>query len=131
MTRGAVIEIAHPTALPGIIVAQSPLPGQQLRSGGEVRLAVSGGLPKVQVPDVIGFEVARAIAVLEQLGLTADQETETSNRAVGTVLGISPEPGQHQPVPARVLLTVSAGPPAVAPDATTAAEPLDSTVIID
>ena len=131
LTRGDVIEIAHPTALPGIIVAQSPLPGQQLRNGGRVRLAVSGGLPKVQVPNVIGFDVARATAVLEQLGLTADQQTETSQRPTGTVLRISPEPGQNQPVPARVLLTVSAGPPAAAPDSTTAAEPLDSTVIIN
>lgn len=116
--RTDVTEIAHPTQPPGIVVAQSPLPGQQLRSGGAVRLAVSGGLPRVQVPNVIGFDVARATNVLSQLGLTAEQRTEVSDRAAGTVIRIEPAPGETQPVPSRVLLVVSSGPPTVPTDST-------------
>jgi serine/threonine-protein kinase len=74
-------------------------------------VAVSGGLPNVQVPNVIGFDVERATTVLSQLGLSAEQRSEVNERPLGTVLGIQPEPGQTQPVPSRVLLIVSAGPP--------------------
>jgi serine/threonine-protein kinase len=109
------VRVAHPSQPPGIVVAQDPLPGQQLRAGGVVRVAVSGGLPRVQVPDVVGFDVERATAVLLQLGLSADQVAQESERPIGTVLSIRPEPGQRQPVPARVLLVVSAGPPPAPP----------------
>jgi eukaryotic-like serine/threonine-protein kinase len=118
LQRGQAIEFAHPNQMPGIIIGQNPLPGQQLRAGGVVQLAVSSGLPRVQVPDVIGFDVARATAVLSQLGLTADQQTEVNERPAGTVLRIMPEPGQSQPVPARVVLVVSAGPPPAPTDST-------------
>ena len=119
LVRGGVVEIAHPSQPPGIVVAQSPLPGQQLRNGGTVRVAVSGGLPRVQVPNVIGFDAARATTVLTQLGLTAEQRTELSDRPAGTVLRVVPEPGQMQPLPGRVLLIVSLGPPAAPPPDTT------------
>jgi eukaryotic-like serine/threonine-protein kinase len=126
LRRGDVVEFVHPEQPPGIIVAQSPLPGQQLRQGGVVRVAVSAGLPRVQVPDVIGFDVVRATAVLSQLGLTADQQTEVNERPAGTVIRILPEPGQSQPVPARVLLIVSAGPPPPQPtDSTMPADTLN------
>ncbi len=119
-----VIEVAHPTQPPGIIVAQSPLPGQQLRAGSVVRVAVSGGLPRVRVPNVVGFDVERATNVLSQLGLAVDQRSELNERPIGTVLRIIPEPGQRQPVPARVTLVVSAGPPPTPPkDTATAAPP--------
>jgi beta-lactam-binding protein with PASTA domain len=121
-----VTELAHPTQAAGLIIAQSPLPGQQLRSGGKVRLAVSGGSPRVQIPDVVGFEVARATALLAQLGLSAEQRTEQNERAAGTVIRIVPEPGQSQPVPGRVLLVVSTGPPPPPPK-----PPADTTIRVD
>jgi serine/threonine-protein kinase len=125
LTRGReVIEVAHPSKPPGIVIAQSPLPGQQLREGGTVQVAVSGGLPRVRVPNVVGFDVERATNVLAQLGLSADQRSELNERPIGTVLRIIPEPGQAQPVPARVTLVVSAGPPPRPPkDSTPAPAP--------
>lgn len=111
-----VVRIAHPQQPPGIIVAQSPLPGQQLREGGVVRVGVSGGLPRVQVPNVIGFDVERATKVLAQLGLEADRREEINERPAGTVIRVIPEPGLSQPVPARVTLVVSAGPPPEPPE---------------
>ncbi|HEY0673460.1 MAG TPA: PASTA domain-containing protein [Longimicrobiales bacterium] len=124
LQRGDMIEVAHPSQPPGIIVAQSPLPGQQLRSGGVVRVAISGGLPKVQVPNVIGFDVERATNVLSQLGLSADKRTEQNDRPAGTVIRISPEPGMSQPVPARVVLFVSTGPPPAPPDSVRVPQPI-------
>ncbi len=117
---GEEIRIAHPDQPPGIIVAQSPLPGQQLRNGGAVMLAVSGGLPRVRVPNVVGFDVERATTVLSQLGFTADQRSELNERPIGTVLRIQPAAGEPQPVPSSVLLIVSAGPPATPPADSTA-----------
>ena len=129
LSVGGDTRIAHPSHPPGIVVAQDPLPGQQLRAGGVVKVGVSGGLPSVLVPNVIGFDVERATAVLSQLGLSADQASQQSDRPLGTVLQIQPKPGESQPVPARVLLIVSAGPPPEPPaPATPAAPPADSTV---
>jgi serine/threonine-protein kinase len=134
LQRGEAINVAHPSQPPGIVIAQDPLPGQQLRQGGIVQVAVSGGLPHVQVPNVVGFDVERATTVLLQLGLTADQRSEPSDRPIGTVLRIQPEPGQRQPVPARVLLIVSAGPPdtpPAPPDTAPRPQPADSTLSAD
>ena len=127
LQRGDIVEFAHPSQPPGIIIAQDPLPGQQMRQGGVVQVAVSAGLPRVQVPNVVGFDVARATAVLSQLGLTAEQRTEINERPAGTVIRIMPEAGQNQPVPGRVILVVSEGPPP-APAADSTAPP-DSLVL--
>ena len=121
-----VVHVAHAGQPPGIIVAQSPLPGQQLRQGGVVRFAVSGGLPGVRVPNVVGFDVARALAVLSQLGLSAEQVMQENVRPAGTVISISPEAGQRQPIPARVRLIVSSGPPPAPPDSTAVPDTLAS-----
>lgn len=54
-----VMAIEHPTEREGLVTAQSPLPGQQLRELGAVRLAVSAGAPPapaalpVPVPDTL------------------------------------------------------------------------------
>src|SRR5688500_518046 len=54
-----VMEIEHPSQREGLVTAQSPLPGQQLREMGAVRLAVSAGAPPapaalpVPVPDTL------------------------------------------------------------------------------
>ncbi|MGQ0813011.1 MAG: PASTA domain-containing protein [Gemmatimonadota bacterium] len=45
-----VSELEHPGEPEGTIIAQSPLPGQQLRELGAVRLAVSAGPGHVEAP---------------------------------------------------------------------------------
>lgn len=48
-----IVELAHPSQPAGLIIAQSPLPGQQLRIAGSVRLGVSAGIPRLDsVPPV-------------------------------------------------------------------------------
>ena len=47
-----VTDIAAFTQPPGLVIAQSPIAGQQLRELGAVRLAVSAGEPKRVAPPV-------------------------------------------------------------------------------
>jgi beta-lactam-binding protein with PASTA domain len=122
-----VYQIAHPDERAGVVVAQSPLAGQQLRRGDEVRLAVSAGPPSVRVPNVVGFEIARALSLLQKLGLSADQRTEVNDRPKGTVIRVIPGPGHREPVPGRVLLVISEGPPPPPPtDSTLPSDTLNS-----
>src|SRR6185369_17664164 len=51
LVLGDSVHLPHATVAPGLIVAQDPLPGQQLRSGDTVRIGVSSGLPSSTVPD--------------------------------------------------------------------------------
>jgi serine/threonine-protein kinase len=105
-------ELPHPTAPAGEIIAQSPLPGQQLRDGGVVEVALSAGRPRVLVPDVLGFSADRATAMLQRSGFTVAQTTRESEIAAGRVIAIEPEPGQVLELPANITLVVSVPLPA-------------------
>lgn len=122
-------ELPTADAPPGRITAQDPLPGQQLREGGVVRVAVSSGAPHGRVPDVVGFPVERATRLLERLGFRVQEVLSESDAAAGRVLGVEPGPGTDQPLPTLVTVVVSAGPPppadTIAAD-TTGAFPVDT-----
>jgi eukaryotic-like serine/threonine-protein kinase len=122
-----ITELPHPDADAGTVIAQSPLPGQRLRPGSDVRIAVSSGPAQVMMPDVLGFSADRAASMLVRAGFTVTQSEQESPAAAGRVIRTEPEPGQPQVLPAEVTLIVSSGPPAVQdpgmfPD-TTAGEP--------
>jgi eukaryotic-like serine/threonine-protein kinase len=109
-------ELPHPSAPPGQVIAQSPLPGQQLRPGGDVRVALSAGRPRVVVPDVQGFSAERAESLLRRAGFDVTRIDEQSPLAAGRVLRTEPAPGQSQELPAAVTVVVSAGPPPPEPE---------------
>jgi eukaryotic-like serine/threonine-protein kinase len=111
-----ITRLPHPRLPAGTVIAQSPLPGQQLRAGVGVRVAVSSGVPRVVVPDVVGFQVERARGLLERLGFAVQQVDEEGDTEAGRVTGLEPGPGARLPLPATVQLTVSTGPPALLPD---------------
>ena len=106
---GDTLSVPHSTVAPGLIVAQSPLAGQQLRAGGHVHVGLSSGLPSATVPELIGLGARRAANLLERLGFEVDQTLEASDRPNGTVIRSVPETGVRKPLPARVLLVVSTG----------------------
>jgi serine/threonine-protein kinase len=112
----AVTRLPHPAVPEGEVVAQSPLPGQQLRAGSSVRVAVSSGVPRVLVPDVVGFHVERARGLLERLGFTIQRTDMESTEPAGRVLSMEPGPGARLALPAQLNLTVSTGPPQAPPD---------------
>lgn len=109
---GDTLSLPHPALGPGIIIAQSPLAGQQLRPGDRVRIGLSTGLPTVGIPELSGMGARRAENLLARLGFDVDQTFEVSYEPNGTVIRTSPEPGTRHPLPRRVLLIVSSGPPA-------------------
>ena len=86
--------LPHPNAPAGQVLAQSPLPGQQLRAGATVRVALSAGPPRALVPDVIGFSATRAESLLRRAGVDVAVVTEASVAPAGRVLRTEPEPGQ-------------------------------------
>jgi beta-lactam-binding protein with PASTA domain len=114
---GDTISLPHGTVPPSIVIAQSPLAGQQLQRGAPVNLGLSSGLPAATVPYVVGMTARRASTLLTRLGFTVSQTVEASDRPKSTVLRSSPEAGIRQPLPARVVLVVSSGmPDLVLPD---------------
>jgi eukaryotic-like serine/threonine-protein kinase len=113
LALGDSVRLPHASVGPGLIVAQDPLPGQQMRNGGTVRVGVSSGLPAATVPDLVGLGARRAQTLLERLGFEVSQSLENSDRPNGTVIRSTPEAGIRQPLPAHVSLVISSGP---APD---------------
>lgn len=101
--------LPHPTAQTGRVIAQSPLPGQQLRNGAGVRAAVSTGVPRATVPDVVGFSEGRAAALLRRFGFTVSREIEASEEEVGHVTRTDPSSGRELALPARITIHVSDG----------------------
>jgi eukaryotic-like serine/threonine-protein kinase len=110
------MDLPHPSAPAGQVVAQSPLPGQQLRTGAAVQVALSGGRPRALVPDILGFSAERAEVTLRRSGFAIERIPEESPAAPGRVVRTDPAPGEERTLPATVTVFVSTGPPAEEPD---------------
>lgn len=98
---------------PGTVLAQAPLPGQQLRGGATVTLSISAGLARVHVPPLRGMNRTDAVALLDSLGLHAMSTRNLSPLPVGQVVQSAPEAGAAVARGDTVRLTVSEGPPLV------------------
>lgn len=96
---------------PGIVVAQNPLPGQQLPRGATVELGVSAEDVRVRIPDVTGFDVDRAAELLVRLGFGIARTERVSGEPAGRVLEVDPAPGTDATLPTTVRLSTSTGPP--------------------
>jgi eukaryotic-like serine/threonine-protein kinase len=105
------LELPHPTAPAGTVIAQTPLPGQQLRPGVSATVAVSTGQPRVMVPDVSGFSAERAESLLRRAGFDVERTEEESTVAPNRVIRTDPQPAQQRTLPAVVTIVVSSGPP--------------------
>lgn len=107
----AVTALPHPDAPAGEIIAQDPLAGQHLRPGAGARVAVSAGPPRARVPDITGFPLERARALLQRLGFQVVSVERESATPTGRVIGIAPPAGSEQRLPAIVTVIVSIGEP--------------------
>lgn len=110
---GTVDSLQHPSVAAGVILGQSPLPGQVLRPSNPVRVTVSTGPQTRSVPDVRALDEARARVVLESSGFVVSVFTAEDEAPRGQVISVSPSPGDVVELPAQVRLGVSAGPPVV------------------
>lgn len=109
---GEVTELRSLSADAGRVLAQAPLPGQELRPGATVSMGVSGGPPELRVPPLVGLGQATARELLETVGFdVAVQQTRSMDIPAGVVTRAEPEPGTPQRLPAQVLIIVSTGPP--------------------
>ena len=96
----------------GRVLAQSPLPGQQLLPGSSVDLGVSVGPPELRVPPLIGLGEPTARDLLESVGFDVRvQQTRSMEFPAGVVTRADPVPGTARELPATVTLIVSTGPP--------------------
>jgi beta-lactam-binding protein with PASTA domain len=107
---GSVREVPSLRTQAGRVVAQEPLPDQQLRQGAQVSLAVSTGAPIVRVPGVMGLGMETARGLLETAGFDVIvQETRAPGRS-GVVLRTDPVAGTAVRLPGDVTLVVNLGP---------------------
>ena len=109
---GEMRRVASMGTEPGRVLAQDPLPGQQLLPGAAVSLGVSDGPPELRVPPLVGLGETTAVELLEQLGFEAAvRQTRSEEFPAGVVTRADPRPGTAQQLPARVTLIVSSGSP--------------------
>ena len=106
-----VDSVRHPTVRSGMVIGQSPLPGRTALPGAEVRVTVSLGSEVRPVPDVTRLRGDRATVVLAASGFAVTVDTVDSRSPAGRVIGVDPPPETELPIPGRVILTVSRGPP--------------------
>jgi len=95
----------------GSVIGTEPPAALQKPIGSQVKLIVSSGPEQVPVPDVVGLTRAIAEEQLTDLGLTPQVEVEESEEPIDRVIAQSPADGKSVDEGARVVITVSAGPP--------------------
>lgn len=113
LTLGVVDSLLHPSVAQGLILGQSPLPGQIARPQTPVRVTVSLGPQTRSVPDVTNLQERRARTVLETSGFLVTVDTAESEVERGRVIEVFPPPDSVIPLPSQVRLLVSTGPPVV------------------
>lgn len=113
LALGEVREMTSARTDSGRVLAQDPVPGQQLLPGASVSVGVSAGAPELRVPPLAGLGQRTARELLETLGFdVVVQQTRSAAFPAGVVTRSEPATGTQQALPAEVLLVVSSGPPA-------------------
>lgn len=103
--------LANPRIRAGAVLVQSPLPGQEVTRGAEIRVVLSAGPERHAVPPIAGLTLREARTLLERFGFSVKVQQMVSDRDEGTFLGMRPRAGTVAVVPSVVTITVSAGPP--------------------
>lgn len=98
------------TVQKGSVISQSPVAGSSAEAGAVVTLRVSGGAPKVRVPNVVRMSQSRAERTLKNAGFGVRIQTASSNSVPkGDVISQSPSAGSTVDGGAVVTLRVSSG----------------------
>lgn len=97
----------------GHILRQSPAPGNLVKRGSRVQVAVSLGAQVVAVPDLDGAALPAAQVTLAAAGLRVGRTVGVYSRdsQPGTVVDQSPKPGTRAGTAAKVDLFLSSGDP--------------------
>jgi eukaryotic-like serine/threonine-protein kinase len=94
----------------GIVLDQSPGPGEEVAVGSKVDLLVSGGPEVVVVPSVVNLPQEDAESNISAVGLVPAVETVADDAEAGTVIDQNPDGGSEAAVGDTVTITVSSGP---------------------
>jgi serine/threonine-protein kinase len=96
---------------PNHIISQDPPPGTKIKKGSEVKVVVSRGVEKVEVPDVVGLDEVEAASLLGELGLKAvvKERIYSEEYEESEVTSQTPAPGVKIPKGSEVYLIVSKG----------------------
>lgn len=93
----------------GVVIAQDPAAGERADSGSPVRINVSKGTGRVEVPDVVGQTADDAGANLRKAGLEAKVFDVPSAEPEGTVVAQNPPSGSELGKGDTVRINVSTG----------------------
>src|SRR5918996_5439972 len=93
----------------GQVVAQNPRGGTEAEEGSTVRINISKGTGRVEVPDFVGQSQEDAREQLANLGLGANPVEVPSSQPAGIVVAQNPRGGSTVRVGGTVRLNVSAG----------------------
>lgn len=109
-TDAAFIDADAPV---GQVVGSDPSPGTAVELPGAVRLLVSAGPPRVEVPDLVSRSVPESEAMLQRLGLRLGsvERDWASEAAPGTVLRQAPGAGTVVDRGTEIRVTVASVPP--------------------
>ena len=119
-TAGLIYDLSEETvysdvAAAGEVAATDPESGERLSPGDEVTVFVSKGPQRVEMPELLGSDVADAIKALEDLGFERDniaqEEVDSSDHDPGEVISTVPEAGGDADREETVTLSVSRGIP--------------------
>ncbi|HEX7527216.1 MAG TPA: Stk1 family PASTA domain-containing Ser/Thr kinase [Gaiellaceae bacterium] len=94
----------------GFVFKQDPIAGKRIRKGDPVRIWVSTGIPKVEVPSLVGKQSTDAVGALKDAHLKPDVHEVPSSKPTGEVTAQDPPPGTKQPEGSPVRINVSKGP---------------------
>jgi serine/threonine-protein kinase len=101
---------SHPTVARGVVIWQDPAPGTAVPMNTPVDLTPSAGPATVAVPDLEGFVVRDAAAVLKAAGLAVGQiDTIAAPGEGNVVLGTRPSAGTGRQRGGAVDLIVTSG----------------------
>jgi serine/threonine protein kinase len=98
----------------GLVFRQDPVAGERKPKGSDVRIWVSTGLPKAEVPSLVGESSTDAVAALTRLRLKPRILQVPSAKPAGEVTAQDPPPGTKLTVGEIVHINVSKGPQPVA-----------------
>jgi len=128
---GTIDSLKHPSVAAGLILGQSPLPGQVARPETEVLVTVSLGPQTRSVPDVLRLNEDRARVVLETSGFVVTVDTLEAEEPRGRVIDVFPPPDSVVALPAQVQLIVSTGPPVIPMPLVLGMEQADAQAMLD
>ncbi len=107
---GDVDSLRHPTVASGLVLGQTPLPGQLALPDSAVYVTVSLGPQTRDVPRVAGLRGDEVTAILEATGFEVEVDTVESELPRGRVVELDPSPGTPLVLPGVVRIRVSEGP---------------------